>query len=406
MYTRTFLPAGNTLTAGVKPVAPNCSILGMLNEDNFQDRLTTSVKLWRQGTGIGFNLSGMRHPVEALRKLSSVNSSIDLIHRPKRGNMAVLSAKHPDILDFIKCKTVDGEIYNFNISVVDSEKASEEVMSAIITQAHATGDPGLIFLDRGSKYGPIDASPQLGPISTCVPCGEQFMHDYETCNLGSINLNSDILMSDNRIDFEKLRETVFTAVDILDTVVDLLVFPDEKLRTVSLKARRIGLGVTGWADYLEKIGIKYNTSEACRMAEILSKEISSFSMERSRYRALKLGPCAYGNGEYRNVSVTCIAPTGGITGLMGLKGYGIEPYFNESTSFDYKAHINMQAAWQKHIQNAISKTINLPLEATVEDVRNIYKYAQEKGCKGITIYRDQSKFNQPRSLEKCDTCSI
>lgn len=403
MYSKTFMPAGNTLVAGLKPIAPNCSVLGLLTDDNFAEQLAVSRELWSQGTGIGYNLSGLTDPVGKLQTLSDVNDSIDLKHRPKRGNMAVLSATHPEILSFINCKNSGSAIYNFNISVTDIDQASPEIFDAIAEHAHATGDPGLVFLERGRCYGPIDASEELGEITTCVPCGEQFMHAYETCNLGSINLNSEALMTPHyQLDFHKLEEAVRTAIDMLDTVVDKLVFPTERLRETSLAARRIGLGVTGWADYLERCGIAYDSEPACGLATYLSFCITQTAWRRSRELARLRGPCKL-SSEYRNISVTCIAPTGGITGLLGLRGYGIEPFFSDAVSMDYRAHINMQAAWQSGIQNAISKTVNLPASATVDDVKRAYNYARKRGCKGITIYRDRSKEEQPRSLS-CDAC--
>jgi ribonucleoside-diphosphate reductase alpha chain len=229
------------------------------------------------------------------------------------------------------------------------------------------------------------------------------MHSYETCNLGSVNLNSDFLMDRNGLlDMEKLYITVRTGVEILDRVINLLVFPDEKMRQVSLDARRIGLGVTGWADYLERIGMTYDSDEARMFAAHLSRYITATAEEKSRELAKELGPCKYSK-EFRNLSVTCIAPTGGITGLMGLRGYAIEPFFEEATKLNYRAHIDMQAAWQSGMHNAVSKTVNLAADASVEMVHDAYTYAASRGCKGITIYRDLSKFDQPRSLG-CAEC--
>lgn len=404
MYEKRFIPAGNTLVAGVKPLAPNCSILGLLTDYNFDEKLELSCKLWRQGTGIGFDLSGLSDPVASLHKLSSANDAIDLQHRPKRGNMAVLSAEHPKIMDFVHCKARDATLYNFNISVIYSDTISGRLLDAIVAQAYLTGDPGLIFLKRGQNYGPVDASAELGEITTCVPCGEQFMHAYETCNLGSVNLNSDALMDEKGLlDTEKLYRTVCTGVEILDRVINHLVYPDEKMRQVSLDARRIGLGVTGWADYLKRIDLPYDSDEARRLASGLSQYITATAEEKSRELAKILGPCKYSD-EFRNLSLTCIAPTGGITGLLGLRGYAIEPFFEDAVNLDYKAHIDMQAAWQSGMHNAVSKTVNLPADATAETVEQAYNYAAGKGCKGITIYRDSSKDDQPRSLHDCVAC--
>ena len=396
-----FLPAGNTLLAGVCELTPNCSVLGWVSDDNFDEILELSKKLWTQRTGVGYNLSGMHDPVSALRTLSRANDAIDLGHRPKRGNMAVLNSDHPRIREFITCKARDGDIYNFNISVAVPRAGDidEDLLAYIASLAWRTGDPGLVFLDNGEQYGPNRAD-DLQPVVTCVPCGEQFMHAYETCNLGSVNLNAD----DCCLDANVLEHTVRVAVQMLDRVIDQLVFPDERLEKVSLAARRIGLGVTGWADALQRRGIAYNSKAALEWARDLSKFITQVAEDESKQLAEKYGACAYGGGEYRNISMTCIAPTGGITGLTENEGYAIEPFFKEATTVDYRAHIDMQLAWQSGIHNAVSKTVNLPRTASINKVFQVYKYAMKKGCKGITVYRDGCKQHQPVALVRCIGC--
>jgi ribonucleoside-diphosphate reductase alpha chain len=404
--TRTFLPAGNTLLAGVTDIAPNCCVLGRLDEENFSEMLELSKKLWRQRTGIGFDLSGMNDPVAALRRLSDANAAIELGHRPNRGNMATLEATHPRLREFVSCKDSGSAISNFNISVsVSNCLLDDALLRCIAEQAWKTGDPGLIFLDRLRNHGPVHAV-GLPPIVTVVPCGEQGMHRFETCNLGSINLNSPELLksgSDSELCTETLRRVVHAAVQLMDSVVDKLVYPDERIRQVSLGARRIGLGVMGWADYLKKAKIAYDSDEAVDLASSLSWIITEFAQEKSRELARQLGSCAH-SSEYRNISLTCIAPTGGITGLTTNSGYAIEPFFSEATVIKPAAHMLMQAAWQSGLHNAVSKTVNLPHSATVEDVVAIYKEAMSPAqcLKGITVYRDQSKLMQPMSL--CPSC--
>jgi len=173
---------------------------------------------------------------------------------------------------------------------------------------------------------------------------------------------------------------------------------------VSFDTRRIGLGVMGWADYLERLNLRYNSDEALVLARKLSKLITNYALEKSEQLAKKHGSHKYGD-RYRNISLTCIAPTGGITGLTDNRGYAIEPFFHEATRYTYKEHIDMQAAWQYGIQNAVSKTVNLPSSSTIEDVVDVFKYAMRMRVKGITIYRDGSKTSQPISLE-CEKCIV
>ncbi len=409
---KTFIPAGNTLLAGAdETIAPNCCVIGMLSDDNLADKKEMASRLWKAKTGVGVNLSGLADPVAALRQLSDINHSINLGHRPSRGNMAVLNASHPKIKDFIFCKMAkDNTITNFNISVAVEPAAFRGRLAEWISKAAwQSGDPGLVVLSRGARYGPNDArdiDPGIEPIVTCVPCGEQFMHANETCNLGSINLNAEALMckpNNGELDHVLLEHAVRVGVRFLDTVVDRLSFVDAHMRETSKRMRRIGLGVMGWADYLKRINISYASEEALRLAERLSATITEIAEDESRRLAEKYGAAVAG-GRYRNISVTCIAPTGGITGLTENVGYAIEPAFAEALSYDYKTHIAMQEAWQSGMHNAVSKTVNLPASATVELVRAVFEEALRSQCKGITIYRDTCNVAQPKELGSCAVC--
>lgn len=407
IYNKRFLPAGNTLLAGTGDITPNCAVLGYVTDDSFDEVLKLSKKLWRAHVGIGYNLSGLDDPVAGLKRLSRANDAIDLVHRPKRGNMAVLNAGHPRIREFVSCKAVDGELYNFNISVaVERDKSLDaDLLDYIASLAWRTGDPGLIFLDRAGDYGPTRAT-DLPPVCTCVPCGEQFMHANETCNLGSVNLNADTLMdaTGRGIDYAKLGETVRIAVHFLDRVIDKLVFPSRQLKRIAKRTRRIGLGVTGFADLLARDKIPYDSQAALSLAKSLSTFITSVAEATSEELAAQHGRCAYSE-VHRNISLTCIAPTGGITGLTENRGYAIEPFFDEAIQLGFKAHIDMQMAWQSGIHNAVSKTVNLPSTATVAEVKALYMYAARSGCKGITLYRDGCKRNQPRTVVRCIGCT-
>lgn len=406
---KTFIPAGNTLLAGAdQTIAPNCCVIGMLTDSNMAEKAELASRLWKAKTGVGVNLSGLADPVAGLRQLSDINHSINLGHRPSRGNMAVLDASHPKIKDFVFCKMAnDNTITNFNISVaVEPADFGGELAKWISQAAWQSGDPGLVVLSRGQHYGPNDArdtDPTIEPIVTCVPCGEQFMHANETCNLGSINLNADALMRNAEIDPVMLERAVRVGVRFLDCVVDRLSFVDQRMEETSKRMRRIGLGVMGWADYLTRLDISYGSDAALRLAEHLSATISAIAQDESQ-RLLATYGAAVAGGNYRNISVTCIAPTGGITGLTGNFGYAIEPAFAEALAYDYKTHLAMQQAWQSGMHNAVSKTVNLPATATVELVRAVFDEALRLQCKGVTVYRDTCKSAQPKALGSCAAC--
>ncbi|MBM3212016.1 adenosylcobalamin-dependent ribonucleoside-diphosphate reductase, partial [Candidatus Poribacteria bacterium] len=208
-------------------------------------------------------------------------------------NMGILSYNHPDILQFIDSKVNGKTLSNFNISVGVTEEFMEmaekgmeyelvaphnkkvtgnlnaqEVLNKIAQNAHATGDPGLIFLDRINRYNP---TPHIGMIESTNPCGELPLLPYESCNLASINLSKMVRKPKDleklEIDYEKLGEIVKNGVHLLDNVIDMNKYPLEKIEEMTKGNRKIGLGVMGWADLLAMLGVPYNSDEALKLAE-------------------------------------------------------------------------------------------------------------------------------------------
>ena len=296
-------------------------------------------------------------------------------------------------------------------------------------------------------------------------CGEQPLLPYESCNLGSINLGR--FVKDGEIDYPALKETVWQAVHFLDNVIDANKFPLEEIRNMTLRTRKIGLGVMGFADLLICLDIPYNSDRAVSLAEELMSFMDKESKAASAELAKKRGNFpAYKGSIYdspetpfmRNATTTTIAPTGTISIIAGASS-GIEPLFAISyirrvldgtelvethplfvkameaagkysdalmekiaevgsvqgldevpedlrrifvTSMDVSPedHIAIQAAFQRDIDNAVSKTINFPDDATRDSIRSAYLLAWNQGLKGITIYRSGSRPVQVLSLKK------
>ena len=333
---------------------------------------------------------------------------------------------------------------------------AREVLDRITFQAWKTGDPGVLFIDRmnGGKANPV---PEMGPIEATNPCGEQPLYPNEACNLGSINLALLGGGRGKEIDWDRLRQTVRLAVRFLDDVIDVNPFPLEEINRVVSLNRRIGLGVMGWADLLFQLGIPYDSTLARRLGKKLMLFIQKEANRASQELAGIKGPfpnfekSIYKEGKkQRNATTTTIAPTGSISIIADCSS-GIEPlfalsfkhktggreltfvnpYFKSAAAkyklpkkvweeieargvlhgvkgvppalsrvfltaheISWKDHIKMQAAFQAGTDNAVSKTINLPNQATEDEVRQAYLFAYKAGCLGITVFRDGCKSEQ------------
>ena len=414
-----FLPAGRTLKfAGTGGIPPNCAVLPM-NLDRYgtlaQD-LSRMMKLSAQTTGIGVSLGHIPPrnamidqrkelnspgPVRALIGLSAMMKTLTHEHR-EHGHMAVLSISHPEVKEFARLKKDHSRMTNFNLSVsIDSQfmdaaihdtRSHEFDLLLFLAQcAHASSEPGLIFIDRVQTAKWCDSMPD---ITAAVPCGEQFMHEYETCNLGAINLHN--FVDGDIVHWNALENTTRLGVRTLHNVTSLLHTPDDDVTRMTRRVSRIGLGVMGWASALRRMKIPYVSEESLDLA----RDISLAIKEHSHDEMIRI--CRRTNAK-PSPTITCIAPTGGISLLASYVcqtdiSPGLEPYFDEATSINLRDHIEMQSAWQKNLDNAISKTINLPCSTTVEDVLDCFIYAYEKECKGITVHRDGTRENIPLSI--------
>lgn len=261
-------------------------------------------------------------------------------------------------------------------------------------------------------------------------CGEQPLLPNESCVLGAVNLSNMLKEHDGKtvnIDWIKLQDTVEGAVRFLDNVVDINAYPLPQLEKSAKKYRKIGVGIMGWAEMLIKLNIRYGSQKSLDLADEVSSFIQETAIKASESLAEEKGVFEGFEESLidiprRNLITTTVAPTGSRSFLANTSG-GVEPFFsfkykhtdgdgNESwfeydfteeadehalvTTMDVtpEEHILMQSAWQKNVGSAVSKTVNLPNEATFEDVDKIYKMAYETNCKGVTIYRDGSKTEQ------------
>ena len=309
----------------------------------------------------------------------------------RRGaNMGILRVDHPDIREFITSKNEEGNLSNFNISVALTDKFLEavesdgeyelvdphtkkvvetprarEIYDLIVSQAYKNGEPGVLFIDTANKDNPV---PHLYELEATNPCGEQWLGPYENCCLGSINL-SEHLDDEGNLDWEELRKTIILSTRFLDNVVTVNKYVPAvpQLKEAAHQNRRIGLGMMGLADLFYSVGVRYGSKESQDLAAQVMEFIRFHSMKTSIELAKERGPfpairgsifdpanlsweapkplrdfeCDWGrpyinwseisNGirlyGIRNAAVTTVAPTGTISTVAGVEGYGCEPVF-------------------------------------------------------------------------------
>lgn len=435
----------------------------MLGPGSIMDVAVKAAAVQKFGGGVGYYLGGLRPygapirsthgracgPVAVLKFYHAVAEMITQAGKRDGAQMGIMDCDHKDIREFIHCKDIDPQgLSTFNISVSCTDSFMSEVVNnpsspqaklfqEMAESAWKTGDPGCYFVDVAERENP---TPWLGRLTGTNPCGEVPLLDNEPCNLGSIDLSSFVAdIKGTTFDYEGLKDVVHTATHYLDDVLDKNTFPMPEIDKIAKTTRKLGLGVMGWADTLALMGIPYDTQEAVDMGSEIMKTINDEAFETSKKLTKSKGPNpAYYDHDpktalvmSRNATRTCIAPTGSISIIAGCSS-GIEPHYRlkwvrklgDGTLLDEKVpvldrlhnfvpktadevpwqwHVKHQAAFQKHTDLAVSKTINMPESATMEDVRQAYIMMWQTGCKGGTIYRNKSRSVQVLTDTKPET---
>lgn len=488
-----YLPAGR-ITAGAgtgrSVTLFNCFVMGTIPDSmgGIFEMLKEAALTMQQGGGIGYDFSTIRPrgaevkgvaadasgPLSFMDVWDAMCRTIMSAGSRRGAMMATMRCDHPDIEAFIEAKKDPARLRMFNLSVLVTDGfmaavkgdgpwdlvfagkvyrtvQARDLWNRIMQSTYEVAEPGVIFIDR------INAMNNLAYCETIAatnPCGEQPLPPYGACLLGSINLAvlvRDPFESAAALDVAALDELVRMAVRMMDNVVDASRFPLPEQAAEAQAKRRIGLGVTGLADALLMLGLRYGSAEAAAQTEAWMKAIARAAYLASVDLAKEKGPFPLFDAEkylasgslthmdadvreairahgIRNALLTSIAPTGTISLYAGNVSSGIEPVFayaytrkvlqkdgsrSEEEVVDYAVrlwrekygdaplpdhfvnaqtlppldHVRMQAAAQKWIDSSISKTINCPEDISFEGFKEVYMAAWDQGCKGCTTYR-------------------
>ncbi|MDO9545747.1 MAG: adenosylcobalamin-dependent ribonucleoside-diphosphate reductase [Pelolinea sp.] len=350
-----FLPNSPTFTGAGTPlgqlaacfVLPISDDMGRRSDGIFQT-LRDAALIQQTGGGNGFAFSSLRPsgsivkassgkatgPIGFLRVYDNAFGEIAQGGTRRGANMAVLRVDHPDIEEFIQCKTNENAITNFNISVgitdafmeavendapwdlrfpdvnhpsyrefsgtlEEAEEAgipiithrtvnARELFNLIVRQAHHNGEPGLLFLDAANRSNPL---PHLYRLRSTNPCGEQWLGPYENCCLGSINL-SKYCIDTNGVNWHQLAKDVHLATRFLDDVVDANAYVPAvpQLKESALRARRLGLGIMGLADIMFRSGVRYGSPQGQAFAGQIMEFVRFHAMQESIELAKERGP--------------------------------------------------------------------------------------------------------------------
>jgi ribonucleoside-diphosphate reductase alpha chain len=493
----------------------NCFVMGEIDDslDGIFDALKRGALTMQQGGGIGYDFSTLRAagmPAKTVGVMAS--GPISFMHiwdamcgtilstGARRGAMmACLRCDHPDIEAFIDAKREEGRLTRFNLSVLASDEFMQAVKrdaewplvfplhgeaprpgegtvlrawsgrrepepcrvirvvraralwERIMRATYAYAEPGVVFIDRIHQLDNLDYCER---ILATNPCGELPLPAYGACDLGSINLTAFVRQAFEpgaQLDFEGIARTAAIAVRMLDNVYDASHFPLEEQGRTARASRRLGLGITGLADALIMLGVRYGSAQSVELGGRIMRTICEAAYRASIGLARQKGAFAQFDADrfcagafvqrlpadivdairnhgIRNSHLTAIAPTGTISLLANNVSSGLEPVYR----FEYKRRIRrldgsfdtrpvtdyayalyrakhgrrelpeafvtvdqvlpgeqleVQAALQKWVDNAISKTINAPSAISFEDFRSIYERAYELGLKGCTTFR-------------------
>jgi ribonucleoside-diphosphate reductase alpha chain len=488
-----FVPGGRILSGagtGAHVTYYNCFVIPSPEDSRsgILDNLKVMTEIMARAGGVGINLSTLRPKGSYIKTVNGTASGPcswaelysvatgDVIQQggSRRGAlMLMLNDDHPDVIEFVTVKRDLSRINHANLSVcvsdafMDAVKSdamwdlkwngevkkslpARELWNLICESAWASGEPGLVFIDRYNK----ESNTWYYENIICVnPCGEQGLPEWGVCNLGAMNLSAFVRGGDadapGSFDYAALAESTKVAMRFLDNVVDSTEYFFKENEDAQLGTRRTGLGTMGLADALIKLHVPYGSDASMPVVEKIYATIRDAAYECSSDLAAEKAPFPkfdrekYAQGRFikrlpqrlqekiaaqgiRNAVLLTQAPTGTTSLLAGVSS-GIEPvydfamvrrdrtgehvlyhpllqqwrdahpeadvrqkpaHFVSANDLTPEEHVRVQAMVQAYTDSSISKTVNAPNDHTVEQVQELYIKAYDYGCKGVTYFRD------------------
>lgn len=518
-----FLPGGRILAGagtGHRVTLFNCFVMGEIADDlvSIFEALKEGALTMQQGGGVGYDFSTLRPagmvahatgsiasgPVSFMRIWDAMCATMLSTGARRGAMMATLRCDHPDIETFVDAKRDPAELRHFNLSVLVSDAlmaavaadddwplvfpphASEtetrtvvrtvrarELWQRILGAAYDTAEPGVLFVDTINRDNTLGDRETLAATN---PCGEIPLPPYGACDLGSLNLAAFVASpfgTDAHLDLGALTDAVQQAVRFLDNVIDVSRYPLPAQAEQAQRTRRVGLGITGLADALVLLGLRYDSEAARTLAAATMQAVrdaayrTSIALAQEKGAFPDLDRAAFLESGFarrlpadirdalaahgiRNSHLLAIAPAGTISLLANNISSGIEPIFTaeaerrvletdgryrahrvvdravqqwrregrggmppalvEARGIEPLAHLQMQAALQPFVDNAISKTINVAVDTPFERFADLYRQAHTLGLKGCTVFRPNpitgAILSPPPEAEQVHCCGL
>jgi len=487
-----FMPGGRIWYGSGRPKAQllNCFVIPVSDSrEGWGQMLKESIIISGTGGGVGINFSPVRPrgseikgtgghatgPVSLMRMDDAIGTEIVAGGGRRMAKMSCLDVDHPDILEFLDAKLVDGTLSNTNISIVlqgDPEEFVAAVRAGddldlqwggvktgrtvnarvlwdrVVENAWKNGEPGVL---NGHYANAMSNIYYHKPLISTNPCGEIWLEEHGCCCLGALVLPRFVIEG-NGLDWDALESTIRAAVRFLDNVLSVNHYPIEAIKQNCEDVRRIGLGVLGLHEMLLELGMKYSEEDARFFVDRLFSFIKNTAYDTSVNLAIEKGPFPAFKAEMvesgfmktikpaisrkvkeygiRNCALLTVAPTG-TTGMVCGTSTGIEPYMapvywrrmrtmedmthkleevlvvepvydrfpalvEGAADISVEAHFQMQQTVQAHVDNAVSKTINLPHDYPIEELSHVW-LENLPTLKGTTLYRWGSRENEPFS---------